>query len=420
MDESLIPRRALDGLLESLGAFRGLALQGARQVGKSTLAGLLAEQLGCEVASLDDEATLLAARDDAALFLDQLGTPAVIDEVQRAGDPLVLAIKQRLDASRRPGRYVLTGSTNFLTTPTLTESLAGRIDLVTLWPLSVGELLGSSDGLVDRAMREGVDGLVAHRGSTPERHEYLELVCAGGYPEPLSLNGRSRQRWFERYLETVLRREVETASDLRRFDSLMAMAHLLLAVTGSEFVTTRVAERIGIDRATVESHQPWLETAFLLHRLPPWSRNAANRAVRRHKIHACDTGLAAAIVGKTPSGLDRRSDTSTGPLMESFVAAELAKQLTWSSTSARLYHYRDRDQYEIDLIVEAADGRVVAVEVKSSTVARARDTRAIARMRDRLDQVDDDFVAGVVFHAGTTRTTLGDRLAGLPIADLWT
>lgn len=138
------------------------------------------------------------------------------------------------------------------------------------------------------------------------------------------------------------------------------------------------------------------------------------------QIHACDTGLAAAIVGKTPSGLDRRSDTSTGPLMESFVAAELAKQLTWSSTSARLHHYRDRDQYEIDLIVEAADGRVVAVEVKSSTVARASDTRAIARMRDRLDQVGDDFVAGVVFHAGTTRTTLGDGLAGLPIADSWT
>ena len=419
MDRALISRRALDVALESLESFRGIVLQGARQVGKSTLAGLLAERLGALVISLDRAEDLASAIDDPSLFLELLGTPAVIDEVQRGGDPLVLAVKQRLDGSRVPGQYVLTGSTNFLTSPVISESLAGRIDLVTLWPFSIGEVVGGDDDFVDRAFDAGAS-LLLHRGSTPTRKDYLELLCRGGYPEAQSFGARSRRRWFERYIETVLRREVETAADLRRFDALLAMARLLMATTGSELVISRLAEGLGIDRSTAETYEPWMETTFLVHRLPAWSRNVASRVVHRPKLHVCDTGLAAAVIGKGPDALGRMNDPSVGPLIESFVIAELAKQLTWSNVSARLHHLRDRDGLEVDAILEAADGRVVAVEVKASTLPRAKDAKPMATLRDRLDQVGSDFTMGVVFHTGDRRVSLGDRLVGLPVADLWT
>jgi len=419
MDTDLIPRRALGTVVESTSAFRAVVIQGARQVGKSTLAGLVAQQLGAGSVTLDREEDLTAARDDPSLFLNAFATPTVIDEIQRAGDPLILALKQRLDQSRAPGQYVLTGSTNFLTTPAISESLAGRIDLITLWPLAIGELTHGTDSFVDRAY-DGAASLLAHRGDTPTRGDYLELICRGGYPEVQRLGDRARRRWFERYIETVLRREVESAADIRRFDALHAMARMLLATTGSELVITRLADSLGIDRATAEAYEPWIETTFLVHRLPAWSRKVASKIIRRPRLHACDTGLAAAVIGKGPVALARLNDPSVGPLVESFVIAEIAKQLTWSDAPARLHHLRDRDGLEVDAILEAADGRVVAVEVKASTVPRAEDAAPMARLRDKLDGLGSDFILGAVLHTGDRRVALGDRLVGVPIADLWT
>jgi predicted AAA+ superfamily ATPase len=417
--DTIIPRRALAVLEASMASFRGVIIQGARQVGKSTIAQQLADELGTEVVSLDREEDLAAARDDPRLLLDTVGTPAVIDEIQRAGEPMLLALKQRFDASRRKGQFVLTGSSNFLTTPALSESLAGRVDLVTLWPLSMGELLGGNDDFVDRAFGSG--SLIEHR--TPaslERTDYLDLICRGGYPEAHDLAPAARQRWFDRYLETVLRREVETATDLRKFDALASLARLLIVSTGEEFVASRIAENVGLDRSTVDSYEPWIESTFLVHRVPAWRRKPSGRVVRRPKLHVCDTGLAAGLTGRDAAALARRHEPLVGPLVESFVIAELAKQLTWSTISARLSHFRDRDGLEIDAVIEANDGRVLAVEIKASTIARSDDAQHLARFRDRLDAIGSDFVSGIVFHTGDRRSRLGDRLYGLPISDLWT
>jgi len=405
--------------VESAQAFRAVVVQGARQVGKSTLVEMIAAEVGAEVVSLDREENLNAALDDPNYFLDQLGQPAVIDEVQRGGDRLVLALKRQLDQTRRPGRYILTGSSNFLTLPTLSESLAGRIDIVTLWPLSLGEITAGRDDFIDRAYAAPAD-LTGHRGPTPERADYVEMLCRGGYPEVQRLNAVQRHRWFERYVETVLRREVETAADLRRFDALLTMARLLIARTGGELTITSLANELALDRETANQYEPWIETTFLVHRVPAWSRNVSAKVVKRPKLFAADTGLAAAITGKDERALLRQNDPALGGLVESFVIGELAKQLTWSGTAARLYHYRDRDGDEADAIIEASDGRVLAIEVKASSVPRIGDAGSIARLRDRLDRVGDEFVVGVVFHTGDQRVKLGDRIIGLPIADIWT
>jgi predicted AAA+ superfamily ATPase len=415
----MIPRRSLAVVLDSLSTFRAVVVQGARQVGKTTLAAQIAERFAAGFVTLDREVDLQAALDDPDVMLESLGRPAVIDEVQRAGNRLVLAIKQQLDRDRSPGQYLLTGSSNFLTTPTITESLAGRVDLITLWPLTVGELTDGHDDFVERAFA-GPDRLLEHRGATPSRIEYLELVCRGGYPEVQSMTDRARRRWFERYIETVLRREVETATDLRRFDALVRMARLMVATTGSELFLTRLAAELGIDRSTAETYEPWIETTFLVHRVPAWSRKLASKVVRRPKIHVCDTGLAAAVLGRDSAALARPTEPATGPLVESFVLAEIAKQLTWTSAPARLHHVRESGGLEVDGLLEAADGRVIAVEVKATTVPRSSDAAPMAIVRDRLDRLGSDFIAGVVLHTGDRRIRLGDRLLGLPLADLWT
>lgn len=415
----LVDRRAAAVAEESLGAFRVLVVHGARQVGKSTLAAQLARALGADVVSMDDVDQLAAATADPPGYLQVLGTPVVIDEIQRLGQPLVLAVKSAVDIDTRPGRYILTGSTNFLTVPTISESLAGRVDLLTLWPFSQGELHDGADGFVDRAFA-GPAALLGHAGPVPSRDDYLERVCAGGYPDAVKLTDRMRRRWFEQYVATVLAREVALADDIRKLDALAGLLRYVAANTSAELVISTAAQRLGVTRETTVSYLAWLETVFLVHRVPAWGRNLTAKVVKRPRVHVTDTGLAAALMGRQVEMLRRPTEPATGPLVESFVVSELAKQLTWAQVAARLHHYRDRDGIEVDAILESPDGRVVGVEVKSSITPRSEDFRSLIRVRDALDRAGGQFVAGVVLHTGTARLPFGDRLVALPMADLWT
>ena len=418
-DESWIPRRALETVGESLATFRVVVLHGARQTGKTTLARHFADSHNARYVTLDraDEADAIAS--DPATYLSTVGTPLVIDEVQRVGEPLILAVKSAVDQDNRPGQYLLTGSTNFLTVPTIAETLAGRTDIVTLWPLSQGEITDGGDDFIDRAF-EDAGALLTHRGPTPQRAAYFEALCAGGYPSVQRLTVRARRRWFARYVQTVLQREVEVAADIRRAGALMEMVRYFAATTASELVLSTVAQRMGIDRSTVNTYEPWLETVFLVHRLPAWSRNLTAKVVKRPKLYVTDTGIAANLLAKDPVALQGINDPAAGALFETFVVNELAKQSTWSETPIRLHHFRDSDGAEVDLVLEADDGRVVAIELKASSTPRSDDFRWLTLLRDRLDKADSKFIAGIVLHTGTARLRFGERMIALPAADVWT
>ena len=418
-DRRLITRRALDLVTESMSAFRVVVLHGARQVGKTTLARLVAADLGASYVTFDRLEDREPAERDPRTFVEVANGPLVVDEVQRVGEPIVLALKESVDSDDRPGRYLLTGSTNFLTVPSIAETLAGRVDIVQLWPLSMGELTGGSDDFVDRAFGSPHD-LLHHEPPVLDRTQYMELLCAGGYPEAQRLAERTRRRWFTRYVQTVLQREIELATDIRRVDALRDMVRYFAATTAQELVLSTVAERLKIDRATVQHYEPWLETVFLVHRVPAWSRNLTAKVVKRPKLYLTDCGVAAALLGKDPAALGRPTEPSTGPLFETFVANELAKQLTWAETSARLFHFRDAGGAEVDLIVEADDGRVLALEVKASATPRSEDFKGLALLRDRLDRSGGEFVGGIVVYTGDRRRSYGDRLLALPASDIWT
>ncbi len=416
--EGLIERRAAALVAESLEAFRVVVVHGPRQAGKSTLAQAAAARMGAPYITFDDEDQRQAAQADPRTFLDVIGTPAVFDEVQRAGDAFVLAIKAVVDRDPRPGRYLLTGSTNFLTIPTLSESLAGRVDIIPLLPLAEIERSGADGTFIDRAFA-GVEALTAHDGATPSRDEYLKRCVQGGYPG-LPGAGRSRQRWFSAYIDAVLAREVHDVADLRRADALAGMVRLLAASTAQELVVSKLAARLNLDRAAAATYEPWIETVFLAHRVPAWSRNLTAKVVRRPKIFAVDTGLAAAVLGKDVAALRRPTDPAAGPLVETLVANELTKQLPWADQPVRLHHMRETGGAEIDLVLEHGDGRVVGLEIKASSTPRREDARWLAQLRDRLRTHGDDFTCGIVLHTGEARLSLGDRLIALPVADLWT
>lgn len=414
----VLRRRTEQTIRDSLDTFRVVVLHGARQSGKTTLARYMAHQLGGEYVTLDREQERLAAINDPEGLLASLGTPAVIDEVQRGGDPLVLAVKLAVDEDNRTGRFLMTGSTNFLTVPTISETLAGRVDLITLWPLSMAEIGATAGDFIERAFT-APDRLVRARTRTPHRSEYIDGICRGGYPEVLRIAESSRRRWFARYVQTVIEREIEVAADIRRSDVLVAMVRLFAARTAQEHVTVKVAELLGIDRATADTYRAWLETVFLVHRVPAWSRNLSAKVVHRPKLHIVDTGLAAGLLGKDASALSRPTEPMIGALFESFVATELAKQLGWTDAPARLHHYRDSDGVEVDLVLEADDGSVCAIEVKASPNPRPADIRGLEALRDRLDRVGNDFLCGVLLHTGERRFTMADRIVALPIADIW-
>ncbi|MPZ89931.1 MAG: DUF4143 domain-containing protein [Nitriliruptorales bacterium] len=412
----LYPRGIQPVLGQTVGARRVTILTGPRQSGKTTLAQQLLTELGHgTLRRLDDPALLEAATADPVGFVDTGERPLVIDEVQHAGDPLVRVIKQRVDEDDSAGQYLLTGSVNFLTAPIITESLAGRAAFLEVWPLTQSELSGSPERFIDHvfvhpnAARDLPD-------STLTRYDYLERLCRGGYPEAVRLSPRMRSRWFADYVKTIIERDITEQFGLRKVNELHQLLRLFAARTSNELVMTAIVDEASVERQTVYDHRAWLETAYLLHRIPAWSRNLTARVKKREKTLIPDSGLAAWLLGKSPAALAKPTDPATGQLLETFAAAELLRQTAWADLEVSLWHWQDREGAEVDLILEASDGRVVAIEVKASASPTKQWFRWLTRMRDKLG---GDFVHGIALYTGRQVLPFGDRLTAAPIDALW-
>lgn len=409
------PRRLESVVADALDAFRVVVVTGPRQAGKTTLVRRTL-QGGGTLVRLDDEATLQAALADPMAIASFGMVPRAVDEVQRAGDPLIRAIKAQVDDDPRPGQFLLNGSADFLIVPTISESLAGRAAFLELWPFTQGELDGAPDNFLRRALQGPASlGDVAHRPLASA--DYLGRICAGGYPEVSRLSEGARRVWFRNYLRTVVERDIKEATGARKAWQLPRVLSLLAARTAGELVVSHVHDDGGLgSRGTTEDYIGYLQMAYLIHVLPAWSRNLTRKVTRHPKVHLVDTGLAAHVLGKNPGALARPTDPARGPLYETFVVNELLRQASWLDEEVRLHHLRDRDGAEIDIIVEAADGRVVGVEVKSSSTVGHSDARWLSWLRDKIG---DDFVTGVVLHTGPRSFGLGDRILALPISQLW-
>lgn len=447
----LVGRHMGQRLAGALDSARVVVLHGARQCGKTTLARTVAAERGGTYITLDDQQLRDAALADPRTFLRAYAPPLILDEVQLGGERLVREVKIAVDEDDTRGRFLLTGSTNFLTVPTISESLAGRAVILRLWPFSRAELAdpdsrrsepgpaGADEGrpaLSDRpgagdtsaaAIERWFEGDIAEQaapgaptGTWPERDDYLHMACTGGYPEVQQLAPAARAEWFDSYVETVIGRDIVQIGDVRRADLLGRLLRLAAANTAGEVNIAQWSQQLGADRATVESYLGWLRTVFLVHDLPSWTRNRAARVVRRPKLHLTDSGLAAAMTGVDAVALRSPTATATGPLLETFAVGEIARQLAAGAHRVTLFHYRDNAGREADLVLERPDGAVIAVEIKATSSPRASDVRHIAALRDGLDRAEPGaFRAGLLLHTGLHALSFGDRLHSIPLAALW-
>lgn len=411
-----LDRRTTPITIELLGGFRAALVNGPRQAGKSTVVRQVQTGRG-PVVNLDDPSLLDAAVADPIGFLEQLPERAAIDEFQRGGDRLLLALKMTVDASNARGQFLLAGSTRFLSTRNLSETLTGRIGIVELLPLSAGEIRSNTECFLDKVF-DGPSDPGAFRCEPLTRPDYAEAIALGGFPEMVlgPQTPRFRNAWCRSYVDTVTAiANVEQAASVRRPDLIVSLLHQIAVRSAQEVVVSDLARELHVDEGTVRSYLDVLATLYLIRLVPAWTTSATNRAKRRPVAHVLDTAIAAHLVGVTAEQLAAIDSRWMDPLLESYVVAELAKQIGWADQPTHLLQYRDRYQREVDVVLERGS-QVVAIEVKATSTPRTADARHLTFLRDRLG---DRFRCGVVLHTGKQQLRLGDRLCALPVSALW-
>jgi len=407
-----VPRHLAESVQIALEDTRVVVVLGARQVGKSTLVEQLAGgERSMRIVSLDDALMRRTAIADPTGFIADLETPVVIDEVQRSPD-LLLAIKRSVDIDQRPGRFLLTGSANILTARTIADALTGRTEYLRLWPFSQAELHQVPPRFVE-SLRAGRPPRI--RDAESGRKAYAELFVTGGFPEALRRRGTRRRRFFDSYVDAVLERDLPTIARVHDRANVRRLLEAVAAVTGSPIRIDGISRNLEVAANTVRAHIDLLETLFLVYRLPAWHTNRIKRLVKAPKLHLIDSGLLAHLLEADGEPVGSDSPVA-GALAETFAVMEIVRQAAVAEDPPRLYHLRDREGHEVDLLLEWRGGAVAGVEVKTAATVGSADFRGLKLLRDRLG---DRFTFGAVLYAGSDTVPFGDRLAAVPLCAMW-
>lgn len=406
-------RNLSSSLLAALSDTPVTLLLGARQTGKSTLARSLTEQGYLNhYLTLDSAVLLSAARNDPEGFFRNYTGSLVIDEIQKAPE-LLPAIKLTVDQHRAPGRFLLTGSANPFVMPQVSESLAGRMETLILRPLSQGELAGVREDWIDRLFGETFS-----LPPTPsiDKTDLVKRLAAGGYPESLArLDEGRRHEWFESYLSAVLFGEIRDISSIEGFEEMPRLMTLVAARTGSTLNVTDVASQIGLSQRTIQRYLTLLQATFLIEVLPAWFRNVDKRLTKSPKLFLNDSGLMTALLGLNETRLLNEGE-ALGRVLQSFVAAELQKQISWSATKPRLYHFRSAQGREVDFVLEDRPGCTVGIEVKAGATVTSSD---FTGLRTLAETAGKSFLRGVILYTGAEAVPFGKDFFALPLNCLW-
>ena len=414
----LIARHVADRLQVALQDTPAVLINGPRQCGKTTLVQQLAQ--GMSYITLDDPGMLIAAQQDPVGLLRQMDR-AVIDEVQRAPQ-LLLALKMSIDQDRRPGRFLLTGSANILALPQIADSLAGRMEVHTLLPLSQAELQGRPSDFLQRA--QGQSWPVSHPSwvypavidAKNELHAgAIGNALAGGYPEMrLRPSVTRRQAWAKAYIQTLVERDVQDIAQVEHLSQIPYLLDIAAAHCGQLFNASQIGGQLMLDTRTLDKYLGVLEKLFLVQRLPAWGRNELNRLIKTPKLHFLDAGLQATLTRLTPDMLITHRER-WGATLETWVYAELRKALALSDEAWYLSHYRDKDQVEVDFVLENPQRQLIGIEVKAAATVQVQDFKGLRKLQA---QTGADFLTGIVLYDGAHALPFGPRLWAVPLAAL--
>lgn len=409
----MFPRHIHALLVEALADTPVVLLNGARQTGKSTLVQALASSEGRRYLTLDDRLVLAAAKADPTGFIAGLSGPVAIDEIQRAPE-LFLDIKAAVDRDRTPGRFLLTGSANVLLLPTLADSLAGRMEILNLWPLSGGEL--AHDAAFNRADWL-FDGKLDAMPIPPcDRQTLVEILLRGGFPEAAARSSAKRRAaWFDSYLQTILQRDMRELANLEQLTEVPHLLQLLATRSASLLNQAELSRASRLTQTTLKRYLSLLETLFLVVRIPAWARNPGKRLVKSPKVFLPDTGLLAWLFDFSADKLATLHGLP-GNLVETFVACELLKHLAFSEKGLSLWHYRTQTDIEVDFVLEDRMGKLVGIEVKASASVDGADFKGLRHLQETEGAA---FSRGIVLHAGRETVAFSDRLFAVPLSLWW-
>ena len=409
MTHQLYPRWQKAKMMSALQTRRIVMLAGPRQTGKTTLAREVAGVEG-EYRTLDDVALKAAAEIDPHGFIKSKAGTLVIDEVQRA--PMLLpALKKAVDENLRSGQYLLTGSANFRALPGVQESLAGRIATVRLRPLAQGEILSRQPDFVSRAFA----GEFGRATEMYDRDALLELAFRGGFPEAARLSGSARRQWHLDYVDALIESDIRDISRIQRKDALLDLVDVLAAWSGKFMDVSAIGAGLSIRRPTLESYINALETMFVVERLLPWTRSDYERVARLKKLFMSDSGLMASIL-RWQFDQVRFDPDRSGKLIETFAFNEIAAQIDAAGGDMTLFHYRDREQREIDFIIERDDGTVLGIEIKAGSAVGASDFKHLKWFKGQHPKRS---FTGVVLYSGSEALAFGEGFWAVPFAAMW-
>lgn len=421
MSDELLSRHLKPALNEALASARVVNIIGPRQAGKTTL---VRDLFGDgRFVTLDDAGVLAALEADPQGQLQLLATeaggrPVIIDEAQRSRN-LALAIKKIVDEKRRPGQFLLTGSSNVFATAHVTDSLAGRVRTLTMLPLSGAEIHRAGPARLLDWARAGADP-----GSLPSpprftRDDYVDLIVRGGYPEIRILGQRARASRYRDYVDAIVDRDVADLLKIRKTDAMRRLIGQLAVRTANELNVQELCNAVALKRDTVEQYLDILSRLSLVARLGSWTSGEVRREVRHPKIHALDTGLAGALRNLAPPSFAADANpTALGALLESFVHAELLKCLPCQQDDWRLYHWRGENGREVDILAKA-DRHLVCFEMKAAVTVDASDLKHLRYFAGPDGPGRNWSVVGIVVYLGTDVLSFGDGIFALPLSMFW-
>lgn len=317
-----------------------------------------------------------------------------------------------MDRDRRPGRFILTGSANVLLAPKLSDSLAGRMELMRLHPLAQCEVAGTASRFLDALFRAGFKARRYERLGG----ELAERIVAGGYPAALARGtGRRRRDWYRAYIETLVQRDVRDLTRISALDALSRLLQLAAGHTARLLNVSELAAPFHLSRPTIRDYVTLLERIFLIELLPPWHVNRLSRLIKTPKLHLGDTGLGASLLGVDHVAL-MKDRALLGEFLETFVFQELRRQASWHEHAINFHHFRDKDGYEVDIVLEREGRDIAGVEIKAAATVTEADFRGLRKLKDAGGV---RFAAGVVLYDGESAVRFGDDLFAVPIRALW-